>query len=169
MIQENRDRHGQIARRLQDTVRLQAALKRAARDAVQQHALAGRKIAVWRDGQVVWEEASHNTVETLAVERRMTDRVCEQDTKLAKLAGPQALLRPALALGQASRWRTARRSPAHGHLQRHRTNDAHWTPWPNPPSEQRAHAPCRVKPPRPPGRNRQGRQSCRSVPPAHPP
>ena len=57
MIQENQNGHDEIAQRLKDTERVKTALKKAARDAVQQHARAGRKIAIWRDGQVVWEEA----------------------------------------------------------------------------------------------------------------
>ncbi len=55
--------HDEIAERLMDTARVQAALKQAARDAVQQHARAGQKIAVWRDGQVVWEDANGDELE----------------------------------------------------------------------------------------------------------
>ena len=57
MSQDNQNGHNEIAQRLKDTERLKIVLKKAAREAVQQHARAGRKIAVWRDGQVVWEEA----------------------------------------------------------------------------------------------------------------
>ena len=55
MIQ-SRD-HESIAERLRDTAGIQAALKRAARDAINEHARAGRQVVVWRDGQVVWEDA----------------------------------------------------------------------------------------------------------------
>lgn len=48
--------HATIAERWRNTAGVQAALKQAARDAVQEHARAGQKIVVWRDNQVVWEE-----------------------------------------------------------------------------------------------------------------
>lgn len=57
MIQDNPKAHDEIAQKLKDTAGVQAALKQAARDAVQEHARAGQKIVVWRDNQVVWEEA----------------------------------------------------------------------------------------------------------------
>ena len=44
-----------IAERLRDIQGVQAALKKAARQAVREHARAGRRIAVWREGRVVWE------------------------------------------------------------------------------------------------------------------
>ncbi len=62
MIQQNRNGHDEIARRLAETEDVTTALKRAARDAVEQHARAGRKIVVWRD-QVVWEDADESTIE----------------------------------------------------------------------------------------------------------
>ncbi len=49
--------HARIAERLRDLPGIQAALKRAARRAVREHALAGQPIAVWRNGRVVWEMA----------------------------------------------------------------------------------------------------------------
>ena len=49
MIQENLKDHEEVARRLRDTAGVQAALKRAAREAVEEHARAGQKIVVWRD------------------------------------------------------------------------------------------------------------------------
>ena len=33
---------------------LEANMRRAGREAIRQHALAGRSIPVWQDGQVVW-------------------------------------------------------------------------------------------------------------------
>ena len=48
--------HATISERSKDTAGIQAALKPAARDAVQEHARAGQKIVVWRDNQVVWED-----------------------------------------------------------------------------------------------------------------
>lgn len=56
MNPENPKDHEEVTRRLKDSAGVQAALKQAARDAVQEHARAGQKIVVWRDNQVVWEE-----------------------------------------------------------------------------------------------------------------
>ena len=56
MIQDNPKDHDEITQRLKDTAGLQAALKQAARDAVQEHARAGQKIVVWRNNKVVWED-----------------------------------------------------------------------------------------------------------------
>jgi hypothetical protein len=56
MIQSNEQKHAEIQQRLRDTGGVTAALKRAARDALDEHARAGQKIVVWRDDQVVWEE-----------------------------------------------------------------------------------------------------------------
>ena len=47
--------HRQIAERLSDVQRVQAALKEAARRALAEHTRAGRPIAVWRENRVVWE------------------------------------------------------------------------------------------------------------------
>ena len=56
MIRRNDEqRHAEIAERLRDVTKVQAALKEAARRAIREHARAGRRIAVWRDNQVVWE------------------------------------------------------------------------------------------------------------------
>tara|TARA_R110002072_G_scaffold273413_2_gene434285 strand:- start:13430 stop:13630 length:201 start_codon:yes stop_codon:yes gene_type:complete len=49
--------HETIAERLRDTAGVKAALKKAAREAVNEHARAGQRIVVWRDGQVVWQDA----------------------------------------------------------------------------------------------------------------
>lgn len=57
MIQNNEQQHADISRRLKDTRAVTEALKRAARDAIEDHARAGKKIVVWRDNQVVWEDA----------------------------------------------------------------------------------------------------------------
>jgi hypothetical protein len=43
-----------IARKLRDLAGLEAALRRAARQAIRDHAITGHPIAVWRDNQVVW-------------------------------------------------------------------------------------------------------------------
>jgi len=45
-----------IGQRLKDLRQVEAVLKRAARQAVLDHARAGLKIAVWREGQVAWVE-----------------------------------------------------------------------------------------------------------------
>lgn len=46
--------HQRIAEKLRDMAGVQAALKRAARQAVREHALTGDPIAICRDNQVVW-------------------------------------------------------------------------------------------------------------------
>lgn len=56
MSRENPQDHEEVRRRLKDTAGVQAALKQAAREAVQEHARAGKKIVVWRNNQVVWED-----------------------------------------------------------------------------------------------------------------
>lgn len=56
MIQKNEQKHAEIHQRLKDTSAVTEALKRAARDAIEEHARAGQKIVVWRDNQVVWED-----------------------------------------------------------------------------------------------------------------
>jgi len=57
MIQTND--HESVAEKLKDTESVKAALKKAARDAVNEHAREGHKIAVWRNGEVVWEDADY--------------------------------------------------------------------------------------------------------------
>jgi hypothetical protein len=44
------------AERFNDHEAVEAAIRRAVREAVLEHARAGRSIAVWREGQVVWLE-----------------------------------------------------------------------------------------------------------------
>lgn len=61
MIQKNAQQHAEINRRLKDTSAVTDALKRAARDAIEDHARAGQKIVVWRDNQVVWEDPNGET------------------------------------------------------------------------------------------------------------
>jgi len=56
MIHKNEQQHAEINRRLKDTSAVTDALKRAAREAVEDHARAGQKIVIWRDNQVVWED-----------------------------------------------------------------------------------------------------------------
>ncbi|WP_164104213.1 hypothetical protein [Candidatus Laterigemmans baculatus] len=58
MTKQHPQDHEEISNRLKDVDRVNAALKRAARDAVQEHAREGRKIVVWRDGRIVWEDAT---------------------------------------------------------------------------------------------------------------
>jgi hypothetical protein len=56
MIRRDDDEHrARITERLKDFSTLEAALKKAARGAVQEHARAGQPIPVWRNDQVVWE------------------------------------------------------------------------------------------------------------------
>ncbi|QDT48127.1 hypothetical protein Pan258_21670 [Symmachiella dynata] len=43
-----------ITARLLDFTKIEQVLNEVARKTVQEHARAGRKIPVWRDGQVVW-------------------------------------------------------------------------------------------------------------------
>ncbi|TWU09497.1 MULTISPECIES: hypothetical protein [Symmachiella] len=43
-----------ITARLLDFAKIEQVLNEVARKTVQEHARAGRKIPVWRDGQVVW-------------------------------------------------------------------------------------------------------------------
>ena len=57
MIRENQPDDAEIRYRLGDTTAMTAALKQAARQAIEQHAQARQKIAIWRGGQVVWEDA----------------------------------------------------------------------------------------------------------------
>jgi hypothetical protein len=45
-----------LAERLADSAVVTAAIGRAVREAVLNHARAGHPIAVWRDGRVVWLE-----------------------------------------------------------------------------------------------------------------
>lgn len=56
MINSNKERHAEIGRRLDDQAGVGAALKQAAREAVEAHARSDRKIVVWRDNAVVWED-----------------------------------------------------------------------------------------------------------------
>ncbi len=56
MIQDNANDHDAVAQRLSDVDKVQEVLKQAAHQAVVEHQRAGQKIAVWRDGEVVWEE-----------------------------------------------------------------------------------------------------------------
>ena len=57
MTQHTERRHADIADKLQDTAGVTAALKKAAREAVLDHARADLPIVVWRDQQVVREDA----------------------------------------------------------------------------------------------------------------
>lgn len=64
MIQQNEQKHVEIHRRLKDTDAVTHALKRAARDAIEEHARVGQKIVVWRDNQVVWEDPNQANIST---------------------------------------------------------------------------------------------------------
>lgn len=56
MIEKNSGNGDDLDARLRDTDGVTAALKKAARRVVNEHARDGKRIVVWRDGQVVWEE-----------------------------------------------------------------------------------------------------------------
>ena len=58
MIRNNEQKHAEINQRLKDTSAVTEALKQAARDAIEEHARSGQKIVIWRDNQVVWEDAN---------------------------------------------------------------------------------------------------------------
>lgn len=53
----NQSTNRSIHELLADRDLIQAALNRAAREALQRHARDGQPIAVWRDGKVVWVPA----------------------------------------------------------------------------------------------------------------
>lgn len=56
MIPTNKNDHATVAQRLSDLDKVQKVLKQAAHQAIVEHERAGQKIAVWRNGEVVWEE-----------------------------------------------------------------------------------------------------------------
>jgi hypothetical protein len=56
MIPTDKNDHATVAERLKDVKKVQVVLKQAARQAILEHERAGQKVAVWRDGQVVWDE-----------------------------------------------------------------------------------------------------------------
>ena len=56
MIPSDKNDHATVAERLKDLEKVQVVLKQAARQAILEHECAGRKVAVWRDGQIVWDE-----------------------------------------------------------------------------------------------------------------
>ena len=58
MTPEDKQRNAEISRKLHDIDGIQEALKKAARQAVLEHARAGLPIVVWRDGKVVLEDVS---------------------------------------------------------------------------------------------------------------
>jgi len=58
----NRNSHEAIASRTEDTQGVQQALKRAVTETIREHAMSGHKIVFWRDNQIVWEEASTNSI-----------------------------------------------------------------------------------------------------------
>lgn len=58
MIRDSSNDHEGVAKRLGDVDKVQEVLKQAAHEAIVEHERAGQKIAVWRDGHVVWEEPS---------------------------------------------------------------------------------------------------------------
>jgi hypothetical protein len=55
MSDTSNGRQKSIAEKLHDLPALEAVLKRAARDAIRQHAIAGNPIAVWKDDRLVIE------------------------------------------------------------------------------------------------------------------
>jgi hypothetical protein len=58
MTPKNERPHAEIANKLLDTDRLKESLKKAAREAVLDHARAGEPIVVWRDQKIVTEDAN---------------------------------------------------------------------------------------------------------------
>jgi hypothetical protein len=56
IIPTDKNNHATVAERLKDVEKVQVVLKQAARQAILEHERAGQKVAVWRDGQVVWDE-----------------------------------------------------------------------------------------------------------------
>ncbi len=56
MTEDKTDSHDAVAERLSDVAKVQEVLKQAAHQAVVEHQRAGRKIVVWRDNRVVWED-----------------------------------------------------------------------------------------------------------------
>ena len=58
MIPTAKNDHATVAMRLSDLDKVQEVLKQAAHQAIVEHERSGHKIAVWRDGEVVWEEAT---------------------------------------------------------------------------------------------------------------
>jgi hypothetical protein len=57
MTKQNQPDHASITERLSDVAGVEEVLKRAGRQAEIEHARAGHKIPVWRDNQIVWEDA----------------------------------------------------------------------------------------------------------------
>lgn len=55
MKQRRQNDRAAIAERLKDLAKIEAVLTEAVRQAVLEHARAGRSIPVWRNNQVVWE------------------------------------------------------------------------------------------------------------------
>lgn len=55
MKQHRQNDHTAIAERLKDVAKIEAVLTEAVRQAVLEHARAGRPIPVWRNNQVAWE------------------------------------------------------------------------------------------------------------------
>lgn len=52
MIQN--DRSQEIESRIRDSAGVHEALRRSVADAIRRHVLCGRKVPVWRNGQVIW-------------------------------------------------------------------------------------------------------------------
>ena len=55
--------HAEVTRKLRDTSGVQNARKKAARQAILEHAQSGQPIVVWRDGRIVIEEAKFTNSE----------------------------------------------------------------------------------------------------------
>ncbi len=66
MIEKSTDNGDDLDARIRDTAAVTAALKKAARRAISEHARDGQQVVVWRDGQVVWQDVD-TTTETDAV------------------------------------------------------------------------------------------------------
>ena len=55
MTPKDQNQKDTITERFRDIAKLEAVLIEAGRQAIQEHARAGRKVPFWKDGQVVWE------------------------------------------------------------------------------------------------------------------
>lgn len=54
----SRKKNSLVDEKVRDTALITAAINRGVREAVLQHARAGKPVASWRDGKVVWIEPS---------------------------------------------------------------------------------------------------------------
>ncbi len=64
MTPKDQNQKDTITERFRDIAKLEAVLIEAGRQAIQEHARAGRKVPFWKDGQVVWELPEIEPVES---------------------------------------------------------------------------------------------------------